>query len=116
MLLLMASFFTTGIANIGEIFALPTLIFSLLFSYHSTTIEHLLQRKAAFFHSIPNSFPVFVVFFHPPGKKNLPKSHFFFIAMKKRDFSSLWGKFLLKLNFKNLIVVLEAAEAVEVTI
>ena len=29
------------------------------------------------------------------------------------DFSSLKGKFFLKLNFKNLKVVLEAAEAVE---
>ena len=43
-------------------------------------------KKSPFFHSIPNSFPVFVVFFFSsPRKKNLPNYHFFF----HRDFSSL---------------------------
>ena len=35
------------------------------------------SRNVSFFRSIPNSFPVFVFFFHPLGKENLPKSHFF---------------------------------------
>ena len=63
-------------------------------------------KKLSFFRSIPNSFPIFVGFFHPLGKKNLPNS----------NFSSLQGIFFLNLNFKNLKVVLEAAESVEATI
>ena len=47
----------------------------------------------------------FLYFFSSPRKKNLPKSH-----------STCRANFFLKLNFKNLKVVLEAAEAVEATI
>ena len=53
-----------------------------------------------FFHSIPNSFPVFVFFFYPLGKKKSSKMSYFFIAMKKMDFSSLWGKFFPKAEFQ----------------
>jgi len=60
--------------------------------------------KATFFHSIPNSFPDFVFFFHPNRKKKIflkliffiaiffiamKKNGFFFSIVKKMDISSL---------------------------
>ena len=75
--------------------------------------------NSPFFHSIPNSFLVFAFFFVAQEKKS-SKIAFFFIAMKKNGFffpivkkkMDFFPLFFLKLNFKNLKVVLEAAETV----
>ena len=62
--------------------------------------------KRTFFHSIPNSFLVFA---------------FFFVAQEKIIFQNLIflpykTNFVLKLNFKNFKVFLEASKDVEATI
>ena len=60
-----------------------------------------MKQYEIFFHSIPNSFPVFVFFFfHSLGKKNLPKSHFSSLECKGWIFLACRAKFFLKQNFK----------------
>jgi len=92
-------------------------------------------RNIFFFHSIPNSFLVFAFFFVAQEKKSskiafffiamkkngfffpiVKKNGFFFPIVKKNGFSFPIRNFSLKLNFKILKVVLEAAEAIEATI
>ena len=81
----------------------------------STTFDG--KKTDAFFHSIPNSFHVFVFFFfHPLGKKIFQNLIFFHRDERKFIFLLCRANFFLNLNFKILKVVLEAAEAVEATI
>ena len=65
-------FFTTGIANIGEIFALPTLIFSYFFPI--TTRQLRSASKAAFSFSDSSKAP----FVHKPKMEPRPPFEFHF--------------------------------------
>ena len=59
----------------------------------------------------------FLCFFYPLGKKKIFQNVIFFHRDEKKWIFLLYGaNFFLKLNFKNLKVVLEAAEAAEATI